>query len=130
MTLPIIRLYKPCKQYKVALSYMVLSSYHVIIKRPRPHGIISAYQALSASAGFSDILQDIHRFVQKERDKPFLKLLFNKDLRINQIESFYQHIRLAISAFHVSPVILCCCQDSVMMSCPDLRTSEHAEYAQ
>jgi hypothetical protein len=79
---------------------------------------------------YHSLLQDIHRFVQKEQDKHFLKSLFNKDPRINQIESLYRRIGLSVSAFHVSAVNLCPCQDSVMMSCPDLGTAEHAEYAQ
>jgi hypothetical protein len=65
---------------------------------------------------YYSLLQDIHRFVQKEQDKSFLKSLFNKDPRINQIESFYRRIGLTVSAFHVSLVILCRCQDCVMMS--------------
>ncbi|KAJ7025722.1 kinase-like domain-containing protein [Mycena alexandri] len=51
------------------------------------------------------LLQDIHRFVQKEREKPFLKSLLNKDSRINQIESFYRHIELTVGAFQISSLL-------------------------
>ncbi|KAJ7467453.1 kinase-like domain-containing protein [Mycena galericulata] len=56
-------------------------------------------------ADLENLLQDIHRFVQKERDKAFLKSLLNKDSRINQIESFYRRIGLTVSAFHISGLL-------------------------
>ncbi|KAJ7439007.1 kinase-like domain-containing protein [Mycena galericulata] len=56
-------------------------------------------------ADLQNLLQDIHRFVQKERDKAFLKSLLNKDSRINQIESFYRRIGLTVSAFHISGLL-------------------------
>jgi hypothetical protein len=92
--------------------------------------IASGWIVLQIPIFHHSLLQDIHRFVQKERDKSFLKSLFNKDRRINQIESFYRHIGLIVNAFHVSPVIPCCCQDSVMMPELDLEPAEHAGYVQ
>jgi hypothetical protein len=62
------------------------------------------------------LLQDIHRFIQKEREKPFLKSLLNKDSRINKIESFYRRIGLTIGAFHVSVIMFRYRQDGVEMS--------------
>ncbi|KAJ6528988.1 hypothetical protein B0H19DRAFT_1274608 [Mycena capillaripes] len=44
------------------------------------------------------LLQDIHRFVQKEREKSFLKSLLNKDSRFNHLDSFYRRIGLTISS--------------------------------
>ncbi|KAJ7671144.1 hypothetical protein B0H17DRAFT_1209097 [Mycena rosella] len=56
-------------------------------------------------ADLESLLQCIHRFVQRERDKAFLKSLLSKDSRINQIESFYRRIGLTVGAFHISSLL-------------------------
>ncbi|KAJ7898239.1 hypothetical protein B0H14DRAFT_2557275 [Mycena olivaceomarginata] len=70
----------------------------------RGSGIVAA-NCVKPLADLENLLQDIHRFVQKEREKSFLKSLFNKDRRINQIESFYRRIGFTVSAFHISGLL-------------------------
>ncbi|KAJ7640512.1 hypothetical protein B0H17DRAFT_1216606 [Mycena rosella] len=48
---------------------------------------IVAAKCVKPLGDLDPLLQDIHRFVQKEREKSFLKSLLNKDSRINHIES-------------------------------------------
>ncbi|KAJ7191761.1 kinase-like domain-containing protein, partial [Mycena pura] len=66
---------------------------------------IVAETCVKPLADLDNLLQDIHRFVEKQRDKSFLKSLFNKDQRIYQIESFYRRIGLVVSAFHISGLL-------------------------
>ncbi|KAJ7718547.1 hypothetical protein B0H16DRAFT_422470 [Mycena metata] len=79
----------------------LLSTLNLEIRESR----IVATSCVKPLGDLENLLQDIHRFVQKERDKPFLKSLFNKDQRINQIESFYRHIGLTVSAFNISGLL-------------------------
>jgi hypothetical protein len=45
------------------------------------------------------LLEDISTFVQKEASCGFLKLLFSKDQRIAQIESYYRQIGVSVESF-------------------------------
>ncbi|KAJ7705640.1 hypothetical protein B0H16DRAFT_1439476 [Mycena metata] len=66
---------------------------------------IIAANCVKPLADLESLLQDIHRFVQKEREKHFLKLLLTKDLRIGQIESFYRRIGLTVGTFQISSIV-------------------------
>jgi hypothetical protein len=47
------------------------------------------------------LLRDIHRFVEKEKESGFLKMLFQKDARVFKIETFHKRIGGCINAFQV-----------------------------
>jgi hypothetical protein len=47
------------------------------------------------------LLREIHRFVEKEKESGFLKMLFQKDTRVFKIEAFHKRIGGCINAFQV-----------------------------
>jgi hypothetical protein len=47
------------------------------------------------------LLQDIHHFVEHEKESGFLKMLFQKDVRVFKIEVFHKRIGGCINAFQV-----------------------------
>ncbi|KAF7333378.1 Kinase-like protein [Mycena venus] len=48
------------------------------------------------------LLKEIHKFVQTEQDRSFLKALFHADSRVAAIELFYHRIGTTASAFQIS----------------------------
>ncbi|KAF7369965.1 Kinase-like protein [Mycena sanguinolenta] len=48
------------------------------------------------------LLKDIHKFLQTEQDRSFLKALFHGDSRISAIEMFYRRIGTTTTAFQIS----------------------------
>ncbi|KAJ6524675.1 kinase-like domain-containing protein [Mycena vulgaris] len=48
------------------------------------------------------LLNDIHRFVDKEQDKNFFKAFWDKDSRITKIEAFYRQIGITLGTFQMS----------------------------
>jgi hypothetical protein len=54
------------------------------------------------------LLEDISAFVQKETSRPFMKLLFTKNLRIAQIEQYHRSISTAVTSFQASRDISQC----------------------
>ncbi|KAJ7496362.1 hypothetical protein FB451DRAFT_196353 [Mycena latifolia] len=51
------------------------------------------------------LLEDIHRFVDKEQSKSFAKSLLTKDSRIASIEGFYRRIGMSVNAFQISGLL-------------------------
>ncbi|KAJ7496428.1 hypothetical protein FB451DRAFT_1549581 [Mycena latifolia] len=51
------------------------------------------------------LLEDIHRFVDKEQSKSFAKSLLTKDSRLTSIEAFYRRIGMSINAFQISGLL-------------------------
>ncbi|KAJ7268960.1 kinase-like domain-containing protein [Mycena rebaudengoi] len=51
------------------------------------------------------LLRDIHRFVEKEKESGFLKMLFQKDTRVFKIEAFHKRIGGCINAFQISSLL-------------------------
>ncbi|KAJ7122358.1 kinase-like domain-containing protein [Mycena epipterygia] len=56
-------------------------------------------------ADLKRLLEDIHRFVDKEQARGFVKALLNKDSRIASIEGFYRRIDSTVSAFQISALL-------------------------
>ncbi|KAJ7692448.1 hypothetical protein B0H17DRAFT_1179307 [Mycena rosella] len=51
------------------------------------------------------LLEDIHRFVEKEQGRGFINALLNKDSRIATIEGFYRRIGITVSTFQISALL-------------------------
>ncbi|KAJ6480736.1 kinase-like domain-containing protein [Mycena vitilis] len=51
------------------------------------------------------LLQEIHRFVEHEEESGFLKMLFQRDVRVFKIEAFQRRIGMCVDAFEISSLL-------------------------
>ncbi|KAJ7714809.1 kinase-like domain-containing protein [Mycena metata] len=51
------------------------------------------------------LLEDIHRFVEKEQGRGFINSLLNQDSRMATIDGFYRRIAITVNAFQISAVL-------------------------
>ncbi|KAJ7036924.1 kinase-like domain-containing protein [Mycena alexandri] len=51
------------------------------------------------------LLEDIHRFVEKEQDRGFISSLLNQDSRMATIDGFYRRIAITVNAFQISALL-------------------------
>ncbi|KAJ7020515.1 hypothetical protein C8F04DRAFT_1050769 [Mycena alexandri] len=51
------------------------------------------------------LLRQVHRFVEEEKERAFLRLLLQKDSRIAKIELFHRRLGMCVNAFQISSLI-------------------------
>ncbi|KAJ7089048.1 kinase-like domain-containing protein [Mycena crocata] len=51
------------------------------------------------------LLEDVHRFVEKEQGRGFVQALWNKDACLTTIEGFYRRIEITVSAFQITALL-------------------------
>ncbi|KAF7362565.1 Kinase-like protein [Mycena venus] len=68
-------------------------------------GKLSPASSAESLANLKRLLEDIHRFVEKEQGRGFLNSLFNQDSRIASIDGFYRRIAITVNAFQISALL-------------------------
>ncbi|KAJ7649114.1 kinase-like domain-containing protein [Mycena polygramma] len=51
------------------------------------------------------LLREIHRFAEHEKESGFLKMLFQRDVRVFKIEAFQRRIGMCVDAFEISSLL-------------------------